>query len=171
MKQFKSLMCILFVFLFTNTSWAQGDAEKIKESFKKGILKDFTPKEITSKSILVNESGPFFMVVGIERRPHQLDVRPEGEREKIKFTLADGSGDFALLKSPNDRTTGELLTTPDWNGMVVVLFFPSSKSIGKDCAVHVSAVGNSGVSGALTFKFSGVKIDKIDLSKLCSKFL
>jgi len=174
--KFMHLLELFFLFLasaFPTCMFAQDDLlsrqKKMSESFKIGILKDFTPKGISADSVSVNSTGPFFMVAGIDRPEHFLDVRPKSEKEKIIFSLKSGSGNFVLLNDPETKQGGQITATPDSEGIVEVLFYPDSKSPSGEYSINVITEGNPGIHGELLYQFNISTTDEKKFDDVCKK--
>lgn len=107
------------------------------------MLQDYTPGEISPNSITVNPNGPFFIICGTSRTPSLIDTRPDDEKEKINFTLKDGSGYFATMDQPDVKHNGILSIIPDSDGFVKILFYPKSDffSHTNDYLINVSVTG------------------------------
>ena len=146
------------------------DLEKYKNRFNEGTLKDFTPKEISGELVSIQPNGPFFMVAGIERTLHSVDIRPPDQREKITFSLREGKGSFAILEKPNDKNNQSIVTVPYVDGSVVVLLYPDASNSAGEFIVDVSVAGVTGITGHLKYTFRTVPINESEFQSACKQY-
>lgn len=164
----KRFILIILTLLITQLVIADDvNLTKYKEQFKTGVLKDFTPEELYSKSDDLKSSGPFIILVGIDRKSHPLDIRPVKERENIMFSLIEGKGSFAVLGSPDTKTEQILTVNPGEEGFVLVLFYPKVTTTENQCEVQVTVQGNTNITGELNYKYKIVPLNNDGFLKAC----
>jgi hypothetical protein len=146
---------------------------EMKEHFKTGVLRDFTPKIVSPNFVNVRPEGPFLMVVGIARETYMADIRHEAQREKITFKLVKGSGKFASVRDSQDRSGGKYIIAPDEDGSAAVLFYPSVGFFSsKECQikVFVENLNSTNITGELVYKLHSISIDKTIFEKVSSGY-
>jgi hypothetical protein len=172
MNRFRLLSVLLFTSLiFANKTYGneEENMNAYKETFKQGVLKDYTPVELSNNSDDLNSAGPFIILAGIDRKGHPLDIRPETEREKINFSLKNGKGNFALFDNLETKQNQTLSVMPDNEGMVEVLFYPDGSAPQKNCEVNVTVSGGPGITGSLSYKYQIAVLDSDKFKEACEK--
>ncbi len=159
MKTVRIFLCFLWVMALpvVQAARAQSDADQ----FKTGFLKDLTPPSVLPSAVTISDDQPVFFVVGIDHGA-SIDVRPEAQRDQVRFKLLLGKGQFASMDSPVQKSEGGITVTVGNTDVAPVLFFPSA---GATAYQVVAEALTKGDSGSVSFSFSLGAPDKAGFLK------
>ncbi len=110
MKKNKFGICLFFLVIALQgelSAEPHQSAESWKKDprFKTGVLRNFTPPSVSPDSVNVLVGEPIFIVAGIER-DITIDPREKKDREKIRFKVISGNGEFSEFNSPTKKKRG-----------------------------------------------------------------